>query len=762
MKKINKVIGFFYVFILLVGLFNMDVVEAKISGVADSPPKGAPNSFDDLKIQLKRDHNGWLDEFVMAPGRKRLNLAGTHYKSKGTVHYGKVGDVKGVTGQSNDKKGGMYRFFGISADGLSPITNEEFPDDLATSGSTGGRNYVSEPWKKGQLTQNYRMGGGRYNTIVEIQNMFQQSSGKVLTTSQARAKLDGWLDGVVDKYAYRHGFWKKNSSSFNRTDKRDHFRLMTPQKRRSVIYISMPPTNYTNGHVNTIHTCGGSVSGYCYDTYHILALADPDRPGGSIAEVTSPDFKAEKLEHTKINTYTYELNFTAKNISGSSVSNSVPTKFQYKVGNGSWVTQEGVYHGMDWKVNKSNKGLLGNIQIPIGTRAGTKVEVRAEINPVEKGKNKRYITEETVNNNTIKKTFYTGETSVCNAGGVGTSKKYGISVCNDWVKGEDGNYSCGSKVCQYTNYSLNNLAEADYKTSKQTLVGAWSRTGDHNNVTEGTPHVEGANVGKDHFDYSFKNGKLNGISDLESYGLSSRLVESTGDLGITKKQLRKVIRAGRAVEMYSTIEVNLSMTSFTGNADLESKKNAFMGELVDTLENKGVNVTSGVLKNHKGDSKVVAKLDKDRRETTYGGVKYQFSNKSEGYMYKKVGPTKKVSYGEDACARVDVFTKTYKFVIPVTTHNIGGDQVTDQGEFGDDYEVGDGKDSFYTDINTPNGQHKLAFGFYMKPKALDSKLGNKTYCESPSEMFEVKGNIYDDVRSEEVEIDKDHDDDWDF
>lgn len=736
---------------MVTGIFLVGGQVANAYPGPDGPPEGAPRSTKSLMNQLLDQHPGWLDSggdfatWGIKNGR-RYAWSVSKFGTLGIIYYGDATVVNKATysdsaypwKKSIDGKNHL-RYFGISADGASTVPDFLYPDDLKTTGDLLGRDYLEFPWGEDRLKLKNvnKPGFGYFNDPGFVQDLFY-FKGEDITENEARQEIYTWLDGVVDKYKSDHDFWRRFSSNFKRTDTRDQFKLMTPERKRQILYIATPPTTYTYGVAVEWHSCNSS-SGYCYDTFFI----DP------LAKKASPDLMAVNLKPIRRNTYFYDVEFSAKNVGGFDVKTNVFTKFSYKIGNGSWQSFTGVYHGSDWSRNKLNTALIGNISIPFDTPPGTPIRIRAEINPVINGS--RQVDEQgKYSNNTIERVIYTDENPTCMVGGVGSRGYYSYEVCSSWGYDEDYGYYCASTTCSGNWYYLNNTASVTFANERQTLLGIWSRnSGDH--VTKQVPIAKGADIKNDKF----------------SIELEGQFVDDLKKMGVDDP--RRVMKAGRPVQMYGTIKVELNLMSFSGLSDIENKKNRFMSELLDSLETHGIAIDpkAGAVKNNKGHSVVKAQIDNSRSYTVLDGVRYDFRNNPEGYMYKgESGLTHEV-YGDYSCTRLDVYSKSYKFVIPVKTFNEGGSQETSQKDYFDkkSYNVGDDKANFYTHINTPDGVHGLEFWVKMDPKILDSQIPTgPAVCRSTTEVFKIKGSIYDDVGSQDhkPKDGKYHDDDWDF
>ena len=733
------------------------------AGVAESaeyktPSKvsGSPNSGTPLKNVLNH-----YDPFVLNPNgefeisykKTKIPLRFGEYDKHGFVHFGTPDQVKTITGQVNDRKGSEYRFLGTSADGVTPLTNFEFPDDIPTDGDTIGRKYVNNSWTRpNTLTNNFKPGPGVYNTpsnvksIILYKQYFKGHIDSMPYNIDGQRMIDEWLRGIYDRYQRDHAYYKRTSKFWARSSSRtsNEFQKMSPSKLRSIAYIAMPPTMYTYGVANTYYDCGSvSASGYCYDVHWIDPISTHKSP-------VKPNLVASSVKARATSPIYYEVTFSAKNVANTNLTANVYSQGKYRIGGGAWKSMAtpmaAVRHGSDWSKNKVNGALMGGIYVPPGTPVGTRIDVEVEINPVRGGS--RGVDEGSGNygDNIKRMTLYTEEISMCMTGGAGSSQSYGSPYCSSSGTLPDGTSYCMSTSCSYSTYTLSNTAMIDYEKTKQTLLGMWSKNRS-SHVDKDVPEARDADLKTDQFSIKMSGDFAN---QLKKMG-----VEPT-----------RTIRAGRAVQMYGTIEVELNLSSFNGVADLEAKKNRFMKTLVDTLKTQGIQVDGNdAVKNNKGSTKTSVMLDDKRTSTKINGTVYTFGNKPEGYMYKLVSPTTTNTYGSSYCRQIVVTSRTYTFVIPVKSKSDGGKQNTSQGDFVSEksYNVDDQTADFVTNINNKNGDYGLQFTLGMDRGALDSSFSGNQVCRSSSETFRIDGNIFDDVRSED-QTDKIDDDreNWDF
>lgn len=755
MKKIFYMV-LFSIFII-VGFSNTTVTAAEY--ITPKKVSNSPSDIKSLKRLLKTydpfvlEYDGNFSTFTYRG--VSLTLKFGEYNRSGFVAFGDPDQVGFSSGQVNDRKGSEYRFLGMTNDGFTPLTNFRFPDDIPTDGDTFGRDYAEYPWtKRNKLTNSFRPGPGDYNKASSVKLYILRERyrkgliSKAPTDADATKLIDTWLKGIYDRYQRDHAYYKRTSSLWDRSSSRtsNEFRKMSPSKLRKITYIAMPPTMYTYGVANTYYDCAPlSTSGFCYDVHWI----DPISTHSPINTV-KPNLVASSVKARATSPLYYEVTFSAKNVANMNLTDNVYSQGRYRIGGGAWQSMAtpmaAVRHGSDWTKNKVNGALMGGIYVPPGTPEGTRIDVEVEINPVRGGK--RGVDEGSGNygDNIKRMTIYTEELSMCMTGGAGSSQRYGSPYCSSVGTLPDGTRYCMSTSCSYSTYTLSNTAMIDYEKKKQTLLGMWSKNRS-SHLDEDVPKAMDADLKSDQF--SIKMG---------------------GDFA---KQLKKMgveptrtIRAGRSVQMYGTIEVELNLSSFNGVSDLEAKKNRFMDNLIGTLKTRGLQVDGNdAVKNNKGSTTAYVMLDTKRTSTKIDGKVYTFGTKPEGYMYKDVSPTTTNTYGSSYCRRITVTSRTYTFVIPVKSKSVGGKQDTSQGDFvsAKSYNVDDTTADFVTNINNKNGDYGLQFTLGMDRGALDSSFSGSQVCRSSSETFRIDGNIFDDVRSEDQteEVDEDRED-WDF
>lgn len=746
-----------YIFVIGLVFFVNDSFVNAAEYITPKQVEKSPKSITPLKRVLDT-----YDPYVLNPSGEfstftykgvKLDLKFGEYNNNGFVSFGYPNQVTSASGQLNDRKGSEYRFLGMSNDGYTPVTNFEFPDDIPTDGNTIGRSYVTYPWtKRDNLTNSFRPGLGVYNlpSRVRFAILEKRKTDGLLTKNptdaDAQKLIDTWLKGLYDRYQRDHAYYKRTSKFWARSSSRtsNEFQKMSPSKLRNIAYIAMPPTMYTYGVANTYYKCGSvSASGYCYDVHWIDPISTHKSP-------VKPNLVASSVKARATSPIYYEVTFSAKNVANTNLMANVYSQGKYRIGGGAWKSlatpMAAVRHGSDWTKNKVNGALMGGIYVPPGTPVGTRIDVEVEINPVRGGS--REVDEGSGNygDNIKRMTLYTEEISMCMTGGAGTSQSYGSPYCSSVGTLPDGTRYCMSTSCSYSTYTLSNTAMIDYEKTKQTLLGMWSKNRSAH-TDKDVPEARDADLKSDQF--SIKMG---------------------GDFA---KQLKKMgveptrtIRAGRSVQMYGTIEVELNLSSFNGVSDLESKKNRFMSNIINTLKTQGIQVDGNdAVKNNKGSTRTSVMLDTNRTSTKINGTVYTFGNKPEGYMYKYVSPTTTNTYGSSYCRQIVVTSRTYKFVIPVKSKSDGGKQNTSQGDFvsAKSYNVDDQTADFVTNINNKNGDYGLQFTLGMDRGALDSSFSGSQLCKSSSETFRIDGNIFDDVRSEDQtdEIDEDREN-WDF
>lgn len=610
-----------------------------------------------------------------------------------------------------------YRYLGVTVDGIIPFAHNNMPEDYDTSGDTATRRYVDYPYKSSTVVNNsFKPKANTWNHAHKVQVKFLES-GKFYSVSEAEGIINLWLEFIDDHYARNHDYYRSHSSAWIERSTDNEWLKMTAEKRRRVAYITQPPTEETYGSMIEWHQFwNGSKytnSKHLYDVFDILPLS-----------WSKDNFTATKIEGVQIGD-TLNLYFTVKNNSLNEVDTNfaLPTSVTVHVDGIEFGTYQVEEHGIEWEKGESKTAFIGSIEM-FDIDSKTPISVTAKFNPNEK----EDFEERIYSDNSLTKVFYKKTTAdKCNINGSGEEGVYSVRVCNGWSCDEDGCW-CSSTTCENRYVNLQHNVDLTFSESRQELHGMWSS------------NSKGHNLYQTKVPTATK-------SDVVNEKWKQKINHSIP----TVDKLKRVIRAGRGLEMYGTMEIEMTIQSFIGESDLNSKRDKFVNDIIKELENNGVKVDNSTVSNHKGNKSVQAQIDGDRIKIGDYYIEYK-----EEKMTKQI-------LGDNTCTRITIFTKKYKFTIPVKSKNEGGEQTTYHGDIKDKktYSVGEGITTFFTNVNTMNGIHGINFSTTLKGKSFDSSFNKEKYCKSKIEKFAIQGNIYDDVRADDV-TDKIGEQNWDF
>lgn len=699
MRKLIKYVMYICVFALFSTLFTVQASAVSVS---------------EMKTFIKDEYNGFFMKngaYVSLRDGYAINFSNfDRYKE---FYYGSPGSV------DSDQVKGVWRFLGRTSY-EDKFLNRDAPPDGCTTGNLKGRTYVTNPFdNKSKIVNSYKPKHDEFNKVSKIWGYFLKSN-KTYSMEEVRNIKRSWLDLLDDSYAMDDSL-DKNWSVFkdlgcwvNRTNA-NQWLAMSMSKRESLVHITQIPTEYSYGQFVEFHKAPASQGNrHYYDTHYIYPTM-------------RDNFKATKLELVKAADGMYELFFTVKNDHGRAVTlqKDLPTMIK--------VSLNGVDQGLDteafgfgtvWKKDQSKRVKIADLPLGFDLPEGTEIKVEAKYNYKETVDYVEIGYEDNVKTTKI----FTDTFPVCIIGGGSENKLYSYRV-TDYDRPvnstpDEFGYSYvyyPYTICKNEYAFLSHSASLNYNKAKQTLVGTWSLNTKGHSTMNKVPKAFDAKPAEGKYSIEitepkFKELKINPI--------------------------RRILRAGRDVSMYSTMDIELSIMSFEGGGDIDSRKEAFKQELINTLKAKGYDLGSGAVKNNNKKDSVKSIVNDDI------GIS------------EKSGPLIIVEFGEDSCIKIKRFQREYEISIPIKTKNEGGIQNTNQGDFSSDitYEVSNVIEKFYTDINTKDGLHGLQFETNMD----GSKIGpgvSSMLCEAKPERFGIQGNIYDDVRSDET---NNHDDDWDF
>jgi hypothetical protein len=639
---------------------------------------------------------------------RSYSLNTSRYNADRLIFYGDEGDVSGIIGKPNDVVNGIYRFMGITNDLKYAFSNSDFKFDHGTDGNIKGRKYYTSIYnnRAGVKNNSFKPYKNDWNRPFDIWTAFN-FMGKSMNIADATKLHNEWYDSIDDKYDRDHATYRTNSGGFwieRSTD--NEFMKFSSAKRKSILFIIQPPTEYSAGTAAEWHQVRvGGATRHFYDIFHINAMA-----------LGQDNFKATKLDVKEISDGTYEVYFTVNNSSGKDVDTlaDIRTSMSIQMGGSTFPIPDSTDFGSVWIKGQTKRVYMFVFSVDPSTPSNTPITVNANFNYDQA------FPEKTYSDNSLSRTVLTAPNPTCSVGGVGESKSYQIRQ-SDYYYDSNGDIQWYS-WCESRTAFLSHSAKVMYDNTRQTLLGTWSlNSKGHDAMDNEVPDAKKADFGNDKFNIKITNHGIPGITDP-----------------------KRVIRAGRDVMMHSTMVVDLSIMSFDSYGDVNSRKDAFINHLISTLKSEGVDVGSGVIVNNKDNSKIKAQLDPLR------SIKVK-KDKTNPIEY----------FGSSSCLRIQRYSKEFTIEIPIATKNEGGIQQTAQGDFKEDptYKVKNALTSFYTSINSLDGVKGIRLMGELDSSKLDGNLGTSMYCNSRSEKFGIQGNIYDDIRADETDK---HDDDWDF
>lgn len=661
----------------------------------------------EFKTHLLDEYRGFFTkngEFKSLKTGKNINLS-TFSENK-DFYYGNSNDVKG-----NTKIHGIYTSIGLTSYEDS-FPNRKTPYSVCTTGDIKNRNYILKPFKNKASINNskYKPKHEEFNNPLLLQKYFI-ASNKYYSLQKTKDVKREWLENLNDPYAEDDEYDLKQSyfkslGCFTRSDNNNQWDSISATKKDDIIHLIQVPTDYSHGVAIVFHKVYNQKGVYLGDYFDQFYI-DP---------LLGDNFKATTLNVNEVSSNNYEIHFEVTNASNRYVNTNqaLTSLITIEIG-GHKQSFEISEHGVEWEKGEKKISYFGTIELPPSTPENTKMKVTANFN------NNKIFDEKNYLDNIISSEIKTSSYPICTVSGGTENKDYSVRVCDSWVTNHKGNTVCASTVCDKRTINLSHDAKVKYNDSKQTLLGVWSRnTKGHTEMTN-VPKAYNADIEKEEY-----------FIEINNHVISELKVDP----------FRRILRAGRSLEMYSLLEIELSIMSFEGLTDIEARKNNFITHLEDTLKSKGVDLGDGKVTNNNKKDSVKAQLDELRKKK------------------ETSTPMATETFGETSCTVIERYTKKYKIFIPIKTKNEGGISTTNQGTFVEDvtYKVQDAISLFYTNINTMNGLHALEF----EADVDGSKIGqgvNQVFCKSTPERFGIQGNIYDDIRTIDV---NDEDDDWDF
>lgn len=609
---------------------------------------------------------------------------------------------------------GEDRFVGLSVGGFYGYYTFAMQEDYATAGDTAERRYLD--WRN---HRNYVTGTNHgskngytalfkytdtvpWNSALRIRDYLNEYSvsDNYLSWDDAKELYHLWLEFFDDRY-------NPGNNAFN---------AMPLEKRKALAYIIQPPTEMTKGRFLEWHLkWNGSryeYSNYLYDVYDIHKIS------------TGLDFEAKKVEYERAGDM-LNIYFTVKYHGKKDrilETQPMDTFSIYKNGSLAFGGLDLTNFPLDWKAGETKRVFIGSIGIG-ELRAGE------EINTVATFNHTRTIEEPRYDNNTASAIYEVEPQQACLLGGSGTSKMYELWQCVDWDCDEDGCW-CVERDCVDYYKSLSHNVSVLFNEDRQGLMGAWSSNskGHIANKTK-VPDAKKTDAKNEKWEYKAVSGNIPGVN-----------------------KIKRVLRAGRHLEMYGTMEVEMRIQAFE-SSKLDTSQKAFVQNFLENLIAEGVEVGSGngKVKNHlkKTDNTTDVDTSRTKQENLY--IKYEKT------------PIEDFHYGSWNCTNWYIYEREYKFEVPIRTNNPGGNQQTSSSSDFENTEYTTGNESnyYYTNIDTMNGLHGLRFFTVLEGSSIDPGFSREIDCEAASESFAIQGNIYDDVVGEDV-TDKVGKDNWDF
>lgn len=619
-------------------------------------------------------------------------------------------------------QGGSYRFIGLTYRGLYPFVSASIDDDFDSTGDTKGRNYAN--WRTENIRNNTAKPqfGVPWNDPQDISTVLSGKAGNYFSEDKANELYKKWVANFDDHYALKQYYmhspsFKKSRSTIN------EWQPMSFEKKRNLALIMQIPTSKTTGKFIEWHSpCGNG--GHCYDIYGINAVG-----------LAGEDFEATKLDVTTAGT-AVNVKFTVKYNGEKQRDLKFPSIDQYMVYlNGDklgGISIENSLFPTVWEKGQTVTVDVGQFDLGYELLPTDILTVSAEFNYEEVHE------EDDFDNNFLSKTIKGLDDEVCPYGGVGEAKDYEVQVCGQYktitISGTntDGStYSypytyCAKYVCETRTYNLKYGSEVKYDRTRQDLMGLWSSNSfGHLNLS-----VPGATVSKpsnEEWRKKIEGHKVPGVDNL-----------------------RRVLRAGRSIQLYGTVSVKITLEDYK-ESGLKSKRDKFYNALTKHSIIEGTDEGSGKVSNNVKETKDTVKYDSSRFKVQSKYIKYkegEVIHTEYGYGYASSGKK---------CTVIDVYTQTFEFELPLRSNNLGGEQITSsKGDFytSKNYNISSSKtDSYFVDINTQNGVHSVNFMMKMYEifKEVDSNFsGGTKLCKSLPEKFGIQGNIYDDTRVEDV------------
>lgn len=644
-----------------------------------------------------------------------------------TVYYGSPSSAGEL--QENEQVHGYWRYLGVEYTRYDVTHNTKVYYDYCTDGTVLARSVIKKPYEnKGKLHTDSNIISNTkfdnsdlvklYYNEIKNSNSAEVKAFKKKSGSEIRAE---WGKLLVDKYAESDNIKRnqKHSSCYKRPNYKtpgmtaDHIAYKWPDDSKKINYfhVTVPPTELTDGQAYEWHNGGSRYDGFRISYNKNANFKAVNIFGTMIANIYSANFGV-------LNTETHEVD-TGKGLpSGYALTYNDVVIHTGESPPAPWV----------WEGGEVKELLLfTNIQLPL-SMLNEKFTLKGKFNLYEEDD----FYESTYEDNVIEmKDELSGDfagpefDATCMKGYMGTAKKY---QNEETVEGTD------ETVCVDYSVALNhailvNTLDAKYTT----LTGIWSSNskGHYKYKKEiAAKDISKANTYR-------ANG---GVRFEGKYAISKPITKTIIVPGITK--LGKVIRAGRSVEMYSGIAIQLISESFTSTSAAKSQVNAMYNYMTtgDKFVNRGTRVEGEgskeyFLKNNKGKEESPAQID---------------GNRQMKVLREKTSTQK---FGSDNCKVIYKYQAIKEWFVPIATKNVGGKQATQNGDFDpqNEYNVKTGNYKLHTHVDNVDGVYDMIFRNYVKPSIFDGALSSEDeFCDTTAEKFVIQGNIHDDIRTEDV------------
>ena len=683
-------------------------------------------------------------------GRK-LNVDKSWYRGEKSgwriFVYGSTSDVPASQNTRN-------RYVGYEYTGEDFAENPRFHFDECTMGTILPRTVIHKPYlpSKSSTISTYkkRIQSSNYNTTSDIKLVMQRNLDNavanlsdaeredlptVYTMEDAYAERMKASDMIYDKYAdasmiainQKHSScYVRHKQSAGMSENHIKKRWSDPETRIEYFHIATFPTPYTSGTAYEWNTAPAKT----YDSFRLVNDGD--------------DFEAYDLKANRVGTSLSSVYFHVKNIAPRYVNtrSMLPSSFQIyndtsKLEIASFASTKLGRFMPKWSQHQVKYAMMVD-NVDLSNFVNDKFTYSAEFNPkrtypeIDYKNNKMEIDDEITNE---KINDFVGS---CYVSYIGEFKTYSVLQVD-----KDGNEYCKENFTNLSYAVDMQTVEAKYRG----ITAMWS-----SNTKGHYLHREKIAAKNDSKEGNLiANGGMTVTSGSEK--VTKKPVPSNFKvLGLTK--LGKVIRSGRALEYNSAVVFVITAQSYTSLLDAQNRARGFYNEMhkTDNMVVRGFNTSPGTNKilmqfnkGTKRNTEAPAMRDTRRKNTVVAGV---------------VENTFSETLGSVECVQIRRYTATVKWTESITTKNAGGKQKIQKGDFtiNEDYQIGTNPRQIYTSPDNPDGIYEMAFRYYYNPQKIDAYImEDDENCTTEPDLLVVQGNIYDDVRSNDV-TDKEVDD----